>query len=107
MNLKAPEYVPGHGLLQGQVGTGHRRSRRGSSAFAAATRAAEEGCPGDRAQRCARGPHWRRAVDKLQAGKRVLQAGVGQGRQRRGTKTEVRALVDFAEEANSAGAATS
>ena len=111
MNLKAPEYVPGHGLLKGKSILITAAAGAGIG-FSAATRAAEEGARAIVLSDIHPG-RLEAAVDKLQqeTGLQQVFGKVGNV----AVEDEVRALVDFAEEAlggvdiliNNAGLGTS
>ena len=111
MNLKAPEYVPGHGLLKGKSILVTAAAGAGIG-FSAATRAAEEGARAIVLSDIHPG-RLEAAVDKLkeESGLQQVFGKVGNVV----VEDEVRALVDFAEEAlggvdiliNNAGLGTS
>ena len=94
MNLKSPEYVPGHGLLKGKSVLITAAAGAGIG-FAAATRAAEEGARAIVLSDIHEG-RLTAAVDKLKA-----ESGLANVFGKVGNVTmedNVRALVDFAEQ---------
>ncbi len=111
MNLKSPEYVPGHGLLKGKSVLVTAAAGAGIG-FAAATRAAEEGARAIVLSDIHEG-RLAAAVDKLktESGLADVYGKVGNV----AIETDVRALVDFSEQAmggvdiliNNAGLGTS
>lgn len=94
MNLKSPEYVPGHGLIKGKSVLVTAAAGAGIG-FSAATRAAEEGARAIVLSDIHEG-RLAAAVEKLKAesGLATVYGKVGNV----AVEADVRALVDFAEE---------